>query len=84
MDDFNRISSKIETRKRKLAQSLATIMNTQDSSQGYQALPPLTKQELLQGNDLAEHRLRLKKGLVRLDDESVNPVIDEFLQRIHK
>lgn len=95
MDEFNKISNKLGTRKRKVAQSLATIMNAQDSMSGYQALPPLNgpssgakrggkEEKGGGGSELSQHRLGLKRGLVRLDDESVDPVIEEFLQRVHK
>jgi len=79
MEEFDKIANKIDNRKRKLAQSVATIMNTQDSMSNYHALPPLNDH-----SELVEQRLSLKKGLVRLEDQSIDPVIEEFRLRIQK
>jgi len=80
-DEYVRIGSKIDTRKRKLAQSLTLIMNTQDATPGFQALPPLPRAAAA----VAEKRLVAAArgaGELRLEPEAVDDAMAEFSARI--
>lgn len=77
--EFSRIEAKLDARKRKLAQSLAHIMNAQDATPSFSVLPPVPNPAL------SEKRVQhAKKGNVRFEKDVTEAVILEFNARARR